>query len=244
LQIRYSPVRIRPRPFHLFPSKSRENGPPAGGSFRRFITGSYRQKPAFPRETRHCRYARALCASLKAAIRKSRELVLAKVCREGWHPPLFAVVPDVPYDGEATYRELAKHAPLMRELFPTVPLALSVQDGMSPKVGAFVAKEAGCQFLFVAGSDEWKDRTAHDWAWEGERRGLRTHLARANETFRITLAKQAGCFSSDGTGIWRGDKSQKGRVLLALKQELMFAGLTPAPNARPAPLSPGGRWSR
>lgn len=150
--------------------------------------------------------------------------VLARVELEGWHPPLFAVVPDVPYQDTATYRELSKHAPLMRELFPRVPLALAVQDGMHPRVAVYCAKAQGCSWIFVAGSDAWKEATVPEWVRYAHAKGLRVHLARANETKRLDLARRAGCDSADGTGIWRGDKAQKARVLRALVQELMFLG--------------------
>lgn len=149
--------------------------------------------------------------------------MLARISAAGWPPPLFAVAPDVPYNGEATYAELDKHAPLLRELFPTIPLALAVQDGMTPKVGAYVAKKAGCSAIFVAGSDAWKELTVWEWVDRAHRLGMLCHGARANETRRIELFRRAGCDTADGTGIWRGDKQQKGRVLRALIQELMFA---------------------
>lgn len=148
--------------------------------------------------------------------------LLAKAA-DAWPPPLFAVVPDVPYNAEATYAELAKHAPILRELFPSIPLALAVQDGMTPKVGVYCALKAGCAAIFVAGSDAWKESTVWEWVERAHAAGMLCHGARANETARIELFRRAGCDSSDGTGIWRGDKKQKGRVLRALTQELMFA---------------------
>jgi hypothetical protein len=148
--------------------------------------------------------------------------LLAKVSREAWPPLLFAVVPDMPYDAAETYRLLATHAPVMRNLFPTVPLALAVQDGMTPKVAVHVAKRAGCSWLFVAGSDAWKDATVGEWVDRGHAAGLSVHMARVNERRRLMLARDVGVDSADGTGMWRGDREQKGRILRELMQGLLF----------------------
>lgn len=143
--------------------------------------------------------------------------ILARAVCEGWPAPLFAVVPDVPFDGSASRIVSRQHLPMMRDLFPSVPLAVAVQDGMGED------DVEGFDWIFVAGSDEWKDATVGFWCRVGRDRGMPVHLARVNERRRMDLAKDAGCASADGTGIWRGDRKQKQRVLLALIQQGLFA---------------------
>lgn len=146
--------------------------------------------------------------------------MLRRSWAEHWEPPMFAVVPDKPYDGAATLELWDLHEPMLRRLFPGVRLAMAVQDGMS--VHSVIHRLRRHDWIFVAGSDEWKEAKVHDWVWAAGEAGASCHLARANETHRIMLAKHAECDSADGTGIWRGDKAQKSRVLRALVQQLMF----------------------
>jgi hypothetical protein len=154
--------------------------------------------------------------------------MLARADRDGWPVPMFAVVPDVPYSAAGTFKLLDAHAPMMRELFPRVPLALAVQDGMDPKVATYIARRMSLSWIFVAGSDAWKDSTLYDWVTWGRERGLQVHLARVNERRRLQAAINAGVDSSDGTGIWRGDKKQKQRVLSELVQMLLPVGTVAA----------------
>jgi hypothetical protein len=90
-------------------------------------------------------------------------------------------------------------------------------------VAGHIARDQGCSWLFVAGSDAWKDATVGKWKHEADRRGLQVHMARVNERRRLQLARDVGVDSADGTGIWRGDKKQKARVLTELMQDLLFA---------------------
>lgn len=137
---------------------------------------------------------------------------LARVLADKWPIPLFAVVPDVPYDGEASRKVSRWHLPRMRDLFPGVPLAVAVQDGMTPD------DLDGFDVCAVAGSTDWKRSTVCMWAKESRSRGMKTHMLRVNTQDRMQLAKDAGCDWADGTGIWRGDKKQKQGLLLALSQ--------------------------
>lgn len=129
---------------------------------------------------------------------------LAKVETRQWPPPLFAVVPDVPYGARATYRELSKHAPLMRELFPRVPLALAVQDGMSPGPACTRARRAGCSWIFLGGSTAWKERTATAWVAEAAAHGLSAHYGRASGHRIVERAKAAGYHSPTGPACGEG----------------------------------------
>lgn len=139
-----------------------------------------------------------------------------KVWRDGYHQPLFSVVPDVPYKADETLGLAARHVPMMREMFPGASLALAVQDGMTFDV--LDRFHVHVQAVFIAGSDEWKDRTLADWVAEAHCRDMWAHVARVNDTNRLRAARDAGADSADGTGIWRGDRKQKRRVLSEIVQ--------------------------
>lgn len=143
---------------------------------------------------------------------------LAKAVADDWPKPLFAVVPDVPYDGKRSIAVSRFHLPMMRQLFRGIPLAIAVQDGMVPGDGC----TDGFDWIFVGGSDEWKDLTVTAWCNFAAIHGLHVHMARVNDRKRMMLAKHAGCYSADGTGIWRGDKRQKRRVLDTLENRELF----------------------
>lgn len=140
----------------------------------------------------------------------------AKAVADAWPTPLFAVVPDVPYCGDRSLTLSRHHRPMMRDLFPSIPLAVAVQDGMDADA------LDGFDWAFIAGSTEWKLATAVYWADACRERGMKSHLARVNGAPRMNLAKDAGCESADGTGIWRGDAKQKRAVLDALQQIGLF----------------------
>lgn len=146
-------------------------------------------------------------------------------CRGAGFQPLFVVVPDVPYDGEATRTLSRKHARhIAEDVSADWRLALAVQDGMTPddldemRDGQRVYGAA-----FVAGSTEWKLCTMQQWCDEARARGMWAHVARVNTAHRVRLAQDAGADSVDGTGIFRGEKNQLAGVLRAIVQPGLFA---------------------
>lgn len=147
---------------------------------------------------------------------------LARVRREGWHRPLFAVVPDVPYDMDASRERSGRWRELMRKLAPGCPLAVAVQDG------AQASDLDGYDAVFVAGSTEWKWDTAPLWCERARERGIWSHIARVNTIRRVRHCIDMGANSSDGTGIFRGDRQQKKGVLDALVEGHLFEPATEA----------------
>jgi len=137
-------------------------------------------------------------------------------CLAGGFSPLFVVAPDVPYNGDATRALSRKHARHIREHGYTGRIALAVQDGMTPD------DLDGFDAVFVAGSTEWKWRTAPEWCDEAHARGLWAHVARVNTIRRVRLCVDMHADSADGTGIWRGDRAQLGGVLRALVEPHLF----------------------
>jgi hypothetical protein len=140
---------------------------------------------------------------------------LAKGEREGWPLPMFAVVPDVPYDGPASRERSRFYLPVMRRMFPRVPLAVAVQNGMGED------DVDGFDVIAIAGDSIWKEQTATFWVNVARERGMKVHALRVTTARRLRLMQDAGCDSADGN-IWHGDKSQKKCLLMALNQLQLF----------------------
>jgi hypothetical protein len=125
-------------------------------------------------------------------------------------------VPDVPYNGIASLERSRSWLPKLRQQFPTIKWAVAVQDGMDESA------LDGFDAVFVAGSTEWKWKTAASWVTMGHARGMWVHVARVNTRRKIEYCQDIGADSADGTGIFRGDKTQLRGVLEALTQPSLF----------------------
>jgi len=113
--------------------------------------------------------------------------------------PRWIVVPDVVTDPEGTFEAWEEWAPRLRRL--GVPLALAVQDGMTP---AEVYARADPEVIFVGGSRDWKLATRREWA----KRFPRVHVGRVNGVRDLLACRQLGVESVDGTGFFRGRRKQ------------------------------------
>lgn len=135
--------------------------------------------------------------------------------------PLFVAVPDAPYDGAKTRRMYQEHESLVRRAMPGVRVAMCVQDGMDESdLDAITPPGA----VFVGGSTAWKWSTMPRWVEAAQRRGFHAHVARVNTISRVRQCVDAGADTSDGTGIWRGDRKQLAGVLEALSERHLFLG--------------------
>ena len=114
--------------------------------------------------------------------------------------PLWAIVPDVVMDKDATIESWHKWEPVLRDEFQNLPLAMAVQDGMTP-----ADVPAGAQWIFVGGGDPWKMRSVPMWceAFPG-----RVHVGRVNTAKRLWECDRAGVVSCDGTGWLRGGEER------------------------------------
>lgn len=126
--------------------------------------------------------------------------------------PLWALVPDVVADREATLSAWREYAPIAREY--GWPLAFAVQDGMA---AADVPRDV--EVVFVGGSTAWKWRTVRDWC----RDFPRVHVGRVNTYRRLWDCHEAGAESCDGTGWMRGNQRQL-RGLMAYLEESTGGG--------------------
>lgn len=122
--------------------------------------------------------------------------------------PLWAVVPDVVGDREATlarWRAYLRHV-VRRGFTP----AFAVQDGMT-----FRDVPTDDCVLFIGGSTEWKVRSIAPWCSQFPGR---VHVARVNDHVRLRHCLEAGAVSVDGTG-WHHTKFGQLRRLVHFVSE-------------------------
>ena len=112
--------------------------------------------------------------------------------------PLWAIVPDVPGDAAATFDYWERFAPQMGGF----TRALAVQNGMT--VDQVEALSPAPSVIAVGGSTEWKWDTVAMWAAAFPR----VHLLRCNSPTRLYDLERWGVESCDGTGWFRGDRTQ------------------------------------
>lgn len=144
-------------------------------------------------------------------------------------PLLWAVVPDVVTNKDATLAAWHKWAPIMRREFPNLPLAFAVQDGMVPR-----DVPSGVHTVFVGGSFDWKWDNLDMWTNSFPR----VHVAKVNTRKRLWQADKAGAVSCDGTGWFQfGDaKIQELEDYLTLSNKLPRAPM----NVLTPPFKPRG----
>jgi hypothetical protein len=121
--------------------------------------------------------------------------------------PRWVLVPDVVADRAATLAKWHQYAPVAARY--GWPLAIAVQDGMTP---ADIPRDANV--IFVGGTTEWKWRSLPMWA----KTGRRVHVGRVNEVDRLQICERWHVESVDGTGWMKGTES--GRQAKALAQWL------------------------
>ena len=115
-----------------------------------------------------------------------------------YRDPLWVTVPDKLKDREETRRLWDVYSPILRSRLDC-PLAFVVQDGMTP---SDVPKSA--DLIFVGGSKDWKWDSLEMWTthfpW--------VHVGRVNSPKKLWVCHQYGVASCDGTGWFRGDRTQ------------------------------------
>jgi hypothetical protein len=109
---------------------------------------------------------------------------------------LFVVVPDVPFDQEATLGRFRRYAPVVRGF--GLPLAYAIQGDNEPPWDDF-------DVAFLGGTTEWKvSESAYAMTVNARNRGKWVHMGRVNSWERLDFASTIGCDSSDGTFIKHG----------------------------------------
>lgn len=118
--------------------------------------------------------------------------------RSNTQKPEWVIVPDVIGDAERTLRRYSTFAGLSE-----FPLALAVQDGMTPADVRKLTTNPP-QVICVGGTDDFKKNTWREWTENFPR----VHVLRVNSPKWLYELEEAGVESCDGTGWNRGDKNQ------------------------------------
>lgn len=121
--------------------------------------------------------------------------------------PRWVAIPDVVGDAVATYQRWTKYAPRVADRFE-FPLALVVQDGMTPKsTQEFIAANAvQPEVVFVGGTTEWKRKTLWHWCHTFPR----VHVGRVSRWDRVlpgrpTTARRSASVPTSIVGrTWHG----------------------------------------
>jgi hypothetical protein len=112
---------------------------------------------------------------------------------------LFAVVPDVVYDADATTALFERYGPQMREL--PYPLAYVLQNGITVASVPWQRLDV----VFIGGDTAWKlGPVAAEIAAEAHHRGKWVHMGRVNSFARLDRARRMLCDSADGTFVKYG----------------------------------------
>lgn len=107
--------------------------------------------------------------------------------------PRWVLVPDVVSNRAATLDKWAAFAPVAKQF--GWPLAMAVQDGMTPQ-----DVPSGADVIFVGGTTDWKWSSLAMWA----KSNRRIHVGRVNEVKKLAVCEAFGVESVDGTGWMRG----------------------------------------
>lgn len=122
--------------------------------------------------------------------------------------PVFALVPDVVADRDATLREWDLHAPKMAAM--GFRLGFAAQDGMT-----FDDVPTDDCVVFLGGGTAWKDAAIAPWC---ARFPGRVHVGRVNGMPRLLAAWRAGAVSVDGTGWFHNKTGQAGDLRKFLRE--------------------------
>lgn len=118
---------------------------------------------------------------------------MLKAVRASRLRPLWALVPDVVADRDATLAKWDEFAPVAKTF--GWPLAFAVQDGMTPG-----DVPADAEVIFVGGTTEWKWQSLPVWC----RSFPRVHVGRVNAVEKLIVCERHGVESVDGTGWMQG----------------------------------------
>ncbi|HEY9764558.1 MAG TPA: hypothetical protein V6D07_18670 [Trichocoleus sp.] len=155
----------------------------------------------YPHVIRACDNGRYAAVVNGSAWSEEEFLAFAKQEARRKAKPLWITVPDIPFDAAATLREWDYWEPKLRGL--GVPLAMCVQDGMTPE------DTAPADVIFIGGSDGW--RWQPSVIPEFIDTGKFVHVGRINGN-KLWVCDRLGVDSCDGTGWFRGDQQQLAKL--------------------------------
>lgn len=123
--------------------------------------------------------------------------ILSKSRDLGLHPD-FVVLPDLVADKKSLDLSVC-WIPVLKRLYPGLPLYLAVQDGMDYDEVAYVLGEYELDGIFVGGTMEWKLATMEKWCDLAHMMALYCHVGRIGPADRIRMALNAHADSIDST---------------------------------------------
>lgn len=111
----------------------------------------------------------------------------------------FVVVPDIVRGGHESLAFSLRWLERLWWLRGTKLIA--VQDGVGPgDIREWLGEEVG---IFIGGTDQWKERSAHIWGQLAREAGCALHMGRVNTARRLRIAHDAGVHSFDGSSATR-----------------------------------------
>lgn len=135
---------------------------------------------------------------------------------------LFAVVPDIVANADATRLEWDTWFPVLAEA--GVPAAYVTQDGETPDQVPW----DDLAVLFTGGTDQWKmGEPARLLMEEARSRGKATHMGRVNTLDRLKIACQHGYDTADGTFLAYGPDTNLPRLLRYIRTAENHAATEP-----------------
>ncbi len=129
---------------------------------------------------------------------KWQKLILWSQCQN--QKPMWAIVPDVIGDRDATLERYNKYVGILKDA--NIPVALAVQDGMT--IQDVATLDIAPDVIAVGGSNEFKWGTIQKWVEEFPK----VHLLRCNMPDKLYELEDMGVMSCDGTGWNRGSIAQ------------------------------------
>jgi hypothetical protein len=128
--------------------------------------------------------------------------------------PLFAILPDIVGDWDATVKRSSLYLPHLAD--HGIPTAIALQDGAD--FSAPILSQ--CSWWFVGGSTNWKWSNAEIICQRAKERGKKVHVGRVNGEKRIRECLRIGADSCDGTGWTSFTNAMMPRLYAAYKPKI------------------------
>lgn len=119
------------------------------------------------------------------------------LCKVKNKMPLWVLLPDTVADWGRTVHLASNYVSTVRQ--KGFPVAIALQDGCNFKQ----VLDFSPDWVFVAGSDEWKDSNIAPACRYFHDMGIKVHVGRVNTMDRIKLCFEAGVDECDGTSLNR-----------------------------------------
>lgn len=129
--------------------------------------------------------------------------------------PLWVLLPDAVANWKRTLELGRLYYPLLRQI--EVPVRLALQDGCDFEE----TLELEPDWVFVAGSTQWKESNIHAATEFFKPKGIYVHVGRVNTGRRLILCQSAGVDSVDGTTLNKFRDKTIGVIRDTLHQECL-----------------------